>query len=78
MSNLIYNTKHAYVHLKMAENHLKCIEDSLDKYANNKFRDLQNANKKMFKKLELELEKRGELEEIEDMIIKFHEHLDEI
>ena len=76
--SLIHNTKHAYIHLKMAENHLKCIEHQLGNYTNNKFRNLQTANEKMFKSIERELIKNGEFEEIEEMLIKFHDIIDGI
>ena len=71
--SLIHNTKHAYIHLKMALNHLSCIDKELGSYANNKFRALKKETEKTFKAMEQELERNGDTEDIEEMIIKLHE-----
>ena len=78
MSNLIHNTKLAYIHLKLAENHLLCIEQDLSKYQNNKFKDLKKAVDKCFKALEVELAKQGETESLEETIIQIHSLVEEV
>lgn len=76
--SLIHNTKHAYIHLQMALNHLSCIDKELGNYANNKLKSLKKETEKTFKALEIELKKSSDMEDIEEMLIKLHEEMENL
>lgn len=75
----LYNIIGAYSYLKLATNHLQCIQSTTDdNYLENKIAKLIKEAGKLMKPIELNLKKMGTFDQVEDTIIKIHEITDPI
>jgi hypothetical protein len=74
----LHNTIGLYVHLKMALNHMACIDidDLPNNYVKNKMRDLKISAEKLMKPIEINL---GDgLDMVEETIINIHDRIEDI
>lgn len=74
----LHNTIGLYVHLKMALNHMACIDTAElpNNYIRNKMSDLETAAIKLMKPIELNL--GDSLDLVEETIINIHDRIEDI